>query len=180
MARKPQTSTAVLGALSVGPLTGYEIRQVISTVLGHFWHESFGQIYPCLAELERSGLVSSSPGDRRGSSRFEITAAGQRRLAELLAEPPVPQPPRNGVLLRVFLGHALPPDDLDRLLASVEESASARLDAFAGIRVGMALEPAYPEHGRYWEATIRAGELAATAQLTWVAETRTGLLGDGE
>ena len=49
MARQAQTSTAVLGVLSIGSLTGYEIRQAISTVLGHFWHESFGQIYPCLA-----------------------------------------------------------------------------------------------------------------------------------
>jgi DNA-binding PadR family transcriptional regulator len=46
MARQAQTSTAVLGALSVEPMTGYEIRQVIADVLGHFWHESFGQIYP--------------------------------------------------------------------------------------------------------------------------------------
>ena len=77
MARQSQTSTAVLGVLSIEPATGYEIRQAITEILGHFWHESFGQIYPCLGALEKDGLVRSRPGDRSGSSRFEITAAGR-------------------------------------------------------------------------------------------------------
>jgi DNA-binding PadR family transcriptional regulator len=175
MAREPQTATAVLGALSIEPLTGYEVRRVISGVLGHFWHESFGQIYPCLAALEADGLVTTTPGVRRGSTVYEISAAGRHRLAELLGMPPVAQPPRNGLLLRVFFGRALPPADLDVLLDQTQREAEARLTAYAAIRDGFGTEPAYPEHGAYWEATIRAGELAAQAQLTWVAETRASL-----
>ena len=63
MARSEQTQTAVLGALSVMPMTGYALRNEIRDTLGHFWSESFGQIYPALAELERQGLV-----ERRGAS----------------------------------------------------------------------------------------------------------------
>jgi DNA-binding PadR family transcriptional regulator len=177
MARQSQTSTAVLGVLSIEPATGYEIRRAISDVLGHFWHESFGQIYPCLTELEEAGLVRSRPGDRAGSSRFEITAAGRRRLRELLTEPAVPQAPRNGTLLRTFFGHALPSPDLGRLLDEVESEARGRLGSYAGIRRSIEAEDGYGQHGPYWEATIRAGELAAEAQLAWVVETRGTLLG---
>ena len=178
MARQAQTSTAILGALTIGPLTGYEIRQAITSVLGHFWHESFGQIYPCLAELAADGLVETTPGDRPKSSRYQITAAGRERLRALLAEPPVPQAPRNGVLLRTFFGDAMAPDDLGRMLTSVTAESQARLHSYAAIRSSMTEEPGYAEHGRYWEATLRAGELAAQAQLTWATETTAALLPD--
>ena len=175
MARRSQTSTAILGALSIEPLTGYEIRQAITSVLGHFWHESYGQIYPCLTELEADGLVSSAPGDRAHSSRFAITPRGRRCLRQLLAEAPVPQPPRNGVLLRTFFGEAMAPQDLTRMLDTVIADAHARLASYAGIRDEIARDPRYPDHGRYWEATVRAGELSAQAQITWATETRAAL-----
>ena len=176
MARQSQTATAVLGVLSIAPATGYEIRQAVGSVLGHFWHESFGQIYPCLAELEADGLVQASPGERANSRRYEITAAGRVQLAKLLAEPPTPQPPRNGTLLRVFFGRAQPPEDLAALLDARAAEARDRLATFAAIRTELAAEEAYVEHVPYWTATIRAGELAAEAQLAWVAESRAALL----
>jgi len=175
MARQAQTSTAVLGALSVEPMTGYEIRKAISEILGHFWHESFGQIYPCLAGLEADGQVRSTPGDRPGSTRYEITPAGLDRLRDLLREPPAPQPPRNGTLLRVFFGRALPADDLRALLDAEEEAAHARLAGYAAIRAGIASESEHAQHSPYWLATLRAGELSTEAHLTWLQETREAL-----
>ena len=175
MARQAQTATAVLGVLSIEPATGYEIRQAVTSVLGHFWHESFGQIYPCLTQLEVDGLIRAAPGERANSRRYEITPAGRARLKQLLAEPPTPQPARNGTLLRVFFGWAQSPSDLTALLDTSEAHARERLATFAGIRAELASEAAYAEHVPYWSATIRAGELAAEAQLTWVAETRAAL-----
>ena len=137
MARQAQTSTAVLGALAIGPLTGYEIRQAITAVLGHFWHESFGQIYPCLVDLEAAGLITASPGERAGSRRFEITDPGRARLRELLIEPPTPQAPRNGVLLRVFLGNELPEGALDALLADVAALTEFCEGASAAVLAGV-------------------------------------------
>lgn len=176
MARTAQTRTAVLGALSVEPMTGYELRQAITTVLGHFWHESFGQIYPTLADLEAEGLVTASPGDRANSRRFALTAAGRNALRDLLSEPPVPQPPRNGTLLRVFFGPALGPDALAALLDSEEAEVRTRLATYAGIRAGLIAEAEHPDHAPYWLATVRAGELSAQAHLQWLEETRAALL----
>ncbi len=176
MARPAQTVTALLGALSVEPMTGYELRRVITEVLGHFWHESFGQIYPGLAALEADGFVRATPGERAGSRRFELTEAGRARLADLLAEPPAPQPPRNGTLLRVFLGRSLAPQALSALLDETAQAAHERLAAYAGIRAGLLAETAHAEHVPYWLATVRAGELSAEAQLAWVVETRAALL----
>ena len=43
MARPKQTDLAILGGLSVEPMTGYRLRTEITEVLGHFWHESYGR-----------------------------------------------------------------------------------------------------------------------------------------
>ena len=82
MTRPPQTEIAVLGALSTGPMSGYEVRRSITEVLGHFWHESYGQIYPSLAALERAGSVRRTGPGRTSGTVFEITATGEQRLRD--------------------------------------------------------------------------------------------------
>ena len=68
MSRHGTTELAVLGALSVEPMSGYAVRAAITGTLGHFWSESFGQIYPTLARLESERLVVRD-GDGREIGR---------------------------------------------------------------------------------------------------------------
>ena len=84
---RQQSDTAVLGALTFAPATGYAVRAGIRDVLGQFWSESVGQIYPTLTRLLAEGMVAASPGSRSGSSQYAITPAGRWRLGELLREP---------------------------------------------------------------------------------------------
>ena len=170
-----QTAAAVLGALSIEPMTGYEIRQAITSVLGHFWHESFGQIYPCLADLEGQGPVASTPGARPRSTTYVLTDAGRARLRELLEEPPVPQPPRNGTLLRVFFGASLPPEVLAALLDELEARCGRGWPRTPPSARASRARRSNAEHHPYWLATVRAGELGSQAPLQWLAETRATL-----
>ena len=48
MAKENRSKYAVLGMLATGPKSGYDIKQTIETSIGHFWNESYGQIYPIL------------------------------------------------------------------------------------------------------------------------------------
>ena len=134
MARPSQTELAVLGALSTGPMTGYEIRGSITGVLGHFWHESFGQIYPALSRLEAQGAVRRRSPGRTSGSVFELTRSGRRRLTSLLAEPGPTPPARNALLLRLFFGTHLPDGGARDLLADAEARASAALEEYAAVR----------------------------------------------
>ena len=137
MSRGNQTDLAILGALSLRPMTGYALREAIVEVLGHFWRESFGQIYPALADLEAQGLVRRREGDRPNSSLFELTPEGSARLLALLREPATQQLPRNGLLLRLFFGSMLGHDECKRLVLEARaeaERAAAALDAHAGDR----------------------------------------------
>ncbi len=120
-------------------------------------------------------MCAAPPANGRAPPATRSPPPASAAFSDLLREAPVPQPPRNGTLLRVFFGRALPPDDLDALLTAEEEAAHARLAGYAAIRAGIASESEYAEHSPYWLATLRAGELSTEAQLTWLRETRAAL-----
>ena len=175
MARANQTGTAVLGALSVEPMTGYALREAIRDVLGHFWSESFGQIYPTLDELERQGHVDRQGSKRTGASIFSLTRSGRRRLRELLAQPIQLVPPRNGLMLRLFFGRHLGAEACRSLVLQAREEAKGQLVRFEALRRELDAEQGYARDRAYWLLTISAGEHGARATIGWADETLAAL-----
>ncbi|MDQ0822523.1 DNA-binding PadR family transcriptional regulator [Arthrobacter sp. V4I6] len=169
MARSDQTQTAVLGALSIMPMSGYALREEIKNTLGHFWSESFGQIYPALAELQRAGLVERRDDAAGRSSSYDITPAGTARLRELLAEPPQPNKPRNGVLLRLFFGRQLGPDACRRLVLEAQAQAETQLAAMREARTELA-GGKLGDNNPYALITVSAGERSARATIDWARD----------
>jgi DNA-binding PadR family transcriptional regulator len=49
----------ILGCLSFGPRSGYEIKKIINMSSSWFYNASYGSIYPILKKHEEKGLVSS-------------------------------------------------------------------------------------------------------------------------
>lgn len=161
MARSSQTDMAVLGALSIEPMTGYAVREMISTVLGHFWSESFGQIYPALKALEQDGLVE------RGK-RFAITAAGESRLRELLRQPIHDIPPRNGLMIRIFFGRTLGAQACRELIEQTRADAESRLAEYERLLAENATESG-PDTV-FIRMTLLAGKGTAEAAIAWADE----------
>ena len=168
VATSNQTRMAVLGGLSIAPMTGYALREQIRDALGRFWAESFGQIYPALAELEREGLIERQAALRAGSSTFALTPQGSLRLRELLAEAPQPEKPRNGVLLRLFFGRQLGEEACRQLVADTRATAEAELAKMRDIRAEL-LTDAGPD-APFILLTVLAGEHSARASLAWADE----------
>ena len=171
MGRTSQTETAILGALSVEPMTGYALREAIRDVLGHFWSESFGQIYPTLAGLERSGHVTRRGSSRQGASAFAITRSGRARLRQRLAEPIQPVPPRSGLMLRLFFGRQLGPQACRSLVLESRGEAERRLGRYEAIRHELGQDEEHAEDRPYWLLTVSAGEYTARAAMAWADET---------
>lgn len=166
MARTSQTELAVLGALSVEPMTGYGLRAAITDTLGHFWHESFGQIYPTLTALEAAGFVKREGRTRSGPVR--LTTAGEVRLRHLLAEPFTPPPPRDPLLLRLFFGRHVAPALTRERLTQALDAAVSRSEEFASVRAE--IEEQQGADAVYWLITLSAGEHAARARIAWARE----------
>lgn len=169
MTRPSQTRLAVLGALSVEPMTGYAVRAAIAETLGHFWHESFGQIYPTLAELEAEGLVRRTDPGRTSGAVFALTPSGLTSLQDLLATDIPRTPPRNGLLLRLFFGRHLGVEGCRRMLDEALTEAEESVARFAGIRAASDAEPPSLD-GPFWSMTLAAGEYAARAQVDWLRD----------
>src|SRR5262249_13920193 len=94
MSRANRTEYVILGLLSSAPKSGYAIKKEVEEVIGHFWKESFGQIYPALERLQAQGLVQRDPEPAGQRRRFvyTITASGREALRAWLATPPEPDP----------------------------------------------------------------------------------------
>jgi DNA-binding PadR family transcriptional regulator len=170
MARTSQTQLAVLGALSVEPMTGYRLRREITQTLGHFWHESFGQIYPTLAALDAAGMVERTPGTAPSSTLYRITPAGEQRLRELLAEPFQQAPPRNPLLLRLFFGSHVDPELIRRWLTETRSDAEHARTRYEELRRRIQDEPDFATHGRFRLMTVLAGLHGAQARADWARE----------
>jgi len=86
----------VLAMLAKEPSHGYELRTRLRTALGPVGEElNAGQIYVTLTRLEKAGLVTgmAEPGQARPDRRvYEVTPAGQKRVAAWLAEVSWPKP----------------------------------------------------------------------------------------
>ena len=101
------TPNALLGLLSLGPMSGYDIRQLIPRSIGHFWSESYGQIYPGLKRLAAAGLVAKKTERKKGSPDrhvYSLTADGREQLRRWLKLPVAEEVPRNELLLKLFFG----------------------------------------------------------------------------
>lgn len=174
MTRRNQTELAVLGALSIEPLSGYALRAAITTTLGHFWSESFGQIYPTLSRLDEEGLVRKEPSTDKRGGPYALTEAGRERLAALLREPFEPTPPRNALLLRLFFGSTLGPEASIDLLRTARAEAGETLSRLTAVRHEVEAEPETPDRA-YMLVTIAAGEAGARATIGWAEESMAAL-----
>jgi DNA-binding PadR family transcriptional regulator len=87
----------VLAMLAKEPSHGYQLRARLGQALGPVGDAmNAGQIYVTLGRLEKAGLVACerSPGlpDRPDRKVYALTAAGQQRVADWLAEVSWPRP----------------------------------------------------------------------------------------
>jgi PadR family transcriptional regulator, regulatory protein AphA len=131
----------ILGALSWGPRSGYEIKQLVDKATRFFWAASYGQIYPELRRLEAAGLVAGAadPQGGRRRTRYTLTPEGHARLREWLVDESAGYELRDEGLLKLFFADALEPGerlDVVRALRADREAVLAQLRALE--RLGVA------------------------------------------
>jgi len=103
----------LLGLLSSGERTGYELTRDFDTSLANVWAANHSQIYPELAKLEGAGLIRKTVAGPRGSQRYAITPAGTLAVRTWLSETSPVDNPRTEWMVRVFfLGLLDPPQAL--------------------------------------------------------------------
>ena len=169
-----QTKFAVLGLLTLGPMSGYDLKKKSERSLAHFWHESYGNLYPRLAELQADGLVTARK-ERRESAPdaivYRITPRGRKELAAWLREPAAVERFRSELLLKVFFGAQVPVQvTLDQLSAYRAQQEAVRA-TYAAIEARLREELNQFADAPFRLMTLRRGQLLTEARLRWCDET---------
>lgn len=169
--RERTTRHVLLGILAeAGPSSGYDIRSWIGQAIGHFWSESFGQIYPELKRLADEQLVERAEAGAgpRERKRYRITGKGREALRAWLDTPARPDVRRSELLLKSFFGRFAGEGRTRAALAAARSEAEARLEYLDAAWHQVIAEDQASLGLPYYLITIDAGRRAARARLDWV------------
>jgi DNA-binding PadR family transcriptional regulator len=174
MARANKSRYAVLGILTFGPMSGYDIRKVLQAGPGHFWRESYGQIYPILRKLLAERMLQRHVEQHDGRPPrkvYALTSKGRTALKSWLPSAPEPQPPRNELLLKLFFGgHAAKGASVAHLRRERESLLAVRKhyqEIEAHLRSRLKRDP----DARFQLITLRYGLKTAESQIEWCDES---------
>lgn len=180
MQSRSRTPYTILGCLTVQPMSGYDIKQFVDECIVHFWSESYGQIYPTLAQLEEEGLIQgrTEPGERGREKRvYRITAAGRDELEAWLREPAEPGTARYEHSLKLFFGYNADPDvslgHVRRLREQTQETLVEYEAAEARLEERAATDADSP--ALHWLIVLRGGIRYSRMVLEWCSESEEAL-----
>jgi PadR family transcriptional regulator, regulatory protein AphA len=175
VAKENKSRLAVLGMLTLGPMSGYDIRKAMEQSTGNFWQESYGQIYPILKQLTNEGLATSREEKQEGSPVryvYTLTDKGWDELGTWLSEPIEYQVERNELLLKLFFGRIMPiPASIEHVgrFRMLQEQSLRKYEQIEAHLARCAVEedPDAP----YSLITVRYGLHRVRALIDWCDET---------
>lgn len=168
------TARVILGMITLGKRTGYDIKQFVDKTTRHFWAASYGQIYPELKRLEDQGLITghADPSGARARMVYELTDAGRAALEGWLRETTRPTPElRDEGMLRLFFSDALPEQRVENIHA-MRAHAEHKLDQLR------ALEDAASRGRTGPYLTLQLGIASTRCLIEWCQAAEERLLAD--
>ena len=176
MARTNKTKYALLGMLTIAPMSGYDIKKVTEFSIGNFWNENYGHIYPMLKKMAEEGLAKKQveTGEGRPSRHvYEITEKGREELRGWLMQPMERSPVRNEMLLRLFFGEHAPTGHLIAMIEQQREVLARRLETLDWVAAGMEnkRDGDLPRELVFMEMTLDFGIRMAREAVRWCDDT---------
>lgn len=168
---------AILGALTHGARSGYDLRRFFEENLGSFWRESYGQIYPILRKLQAEGLVERAAGESARRKPYRITDAGRTALSVWLEQPVTLEVGRVEILLKLFFISQAPAGTAQGHLRAFRAEHATRLARYDAVAQRLDGELSHEPDVRYWRVTLAYGQQLSRAMLAWCDEAER-MLGD--
>lgn len=179
MANRParvNTKFAVLGILTLGPHTGYDIKQHMEESTSYFWNENYGQIYPSLAELLDTNDIEVEIIRQDGKpdkKLYSITGQGRRTLSAWLSQPTdyVVDLKKNELLLRVFFGSNSSPETIIMHIESYQRKLEESLRVFEELEKWLLHLENKDVNYKYWMITNQYGKKHFMSLIEWCEES---------
>lgn len=180
MAKENRSKYAILGLLSWGPMSGYDIKKAVEQSISNFWNESYGQIYPILKRLAAEGLAATSVEKQVGKPDryvYALTEKGRKALQAWLRKPVAQEVGRIEILLKLFFGRQVAVADNIRHIQRFQARQRQQLKKYDAIEAWLRAEHADHPDLLYWLMTISYGRHCGQAFLHWCDETLAALRG---
>jgi PadR family transcriptional regulator AphA len=160
----------ILGILSFGECSGYDIKKKIENEIGYFYKVSNGQIYPVLKRLlqQKNASYCVEKNDSKPYRKvYSITDQGYEVLKEWLDRTDYPH---NEFLLRLYFGSIrLISKNID-MINDFKAAKERHLETYHGIQEHFNLNTINKQQDYYSYFTLRYGQLMSKAQIEWCNE----------
>jgi PadR family transcriptional regulator AphA len=173
VARENKTRYALLGLLSISPMSGYDMKKFTDFSLGYFWSENYGHIYPILKKLEKEGLIRKHTEHTRGKpdrNVFRLTPKGEKELDAWLRLPAEKHPIRDEFLLKLFFGRRIPAAAVEEKLLKERKLVEAHLAELEALKSRISADYRGNEDLPYWLMTLDFGKSFAKMIRNWSEE----------
>ena len=170
------TDYAILGILTLGEQSGYDIKKLISESIGYFWQESYGQLYPALKKMVELEWVTMHVEKNEGKPDkkvYRITSKGRQSLKKWLEEPIHIPKIRHELLLKLFFGLQSDVAVNVKHVAEYKEKCLLYLEELKQVKVALVQNQKGNPASKYWLITISNGLYAIKAEIAWCDETLT-------
>jgi PadR family transcriptional regulator AphA len=174
------TASAVLGLLTFGPRSGYDLLKLAESSIGFFWTPARSHVYSALRRLAALGLVSEErveQHDRPSKRVYSLTEQGEAALREWVqAADADPDYIRSQLLLKVFFGGLASRETVAALVTRRREDAQRTASRLREIeqQIGGSEEWFYPY------LTLKYGLARTEAVVRWADEVLLLLDVEGE
>lgn len=181
----PDTSYAILGLLTMPwpePPSGYDLNKAVEGSIGYFWSPAKSQIYGELKRLRGLGFIEEREvpqTDRPDKRVYTITSEGDSALQGwLTTRDEVPEDIKSRILLKLFFGHRLSPQEVRVKVQEYLEYSTATLDEYEAIERQIESHGGPEGPNLYPWMALMQGKAFATAGISW-AESMLEHLSEG-
>ncbi len=178
--REKASRFAILGMLTFGKKkSGYDLKKAIAASTANFWSESYGNIYPTLRKLLEEGAIQEendkTAATKRPKQLYSITEKGRESLKQWFRRPVPERSEDNELLLKLFFGAMMSPEESLVLLKAHRDHHIALLERFEGIERRIMTGPSTDEQRVYLRATLSYGQAVSQALMQWSDATEKAL-----
>ncbi|HZE37990.1 MAG TPA: PadR family transcriptional regulator [Stackebrandtia sp.] len=118
---------ALLGLLSHGPASGYDLLKQFELSLANVWSATQSQVYTELGRLTDNGHLEVSDEGSRGRKEYRLTDSGRTELHHWLTQTRPKTVRRSETLLRVFFLDQVSRQEAVEYLKGIEADSETEL-----------------------------------------------------
>ena len=168
----------ILGLLSYGSMSGYDISRTFKDSLNYFWTAQTSQIYRELQTLKEKGWANNEIVEQKGKPDkkvFSITESGRQELNRWLTDDNTEFAVRSPLLMKIFFRGERSIDENIQYFGKMQEKGKTFISMMQRppesiINYSEKIDD--PLKAVYWKMTLEYGIMYQQMYLNWVEKCK--------